>query len=178
MGLAQIVSPAMLHRMRKFLPPIGFLILAGLFLAWWFQPANVLKRRIGSLFDTAEVPVTMSDLARSSRGPNVADYFAERVEIGAPDQVDERIRDSYHRDDIAGIYSAVARSCSQISIEKPEFESIEIDGSTARVRVRVDIIVELPSRRPVDGIQIMEMTWEKPENDWRLSSISWTETGR
>ncbi len=168
----------MLINMKKFLPALGFLILAGLFLGWWFQPANVLKRRIGSLFHTAEVPVTMSDLARSSRGPNVADYLAERVQVGAPDQVDNRIRDSYHRDDIAGIYSAVARSCSQISLEKPEFESIEIAGTTAKIRLRIDIIVELPSRRPIDGIQIMDMTWEKSENDWRLSSISWTETSR
>ncbi|MFC7337214.1 hypothetical protein ACFQY0_08495 [Haloferula chungangensis] len=164
--------------MKKFLPPLAVLILAGLFLGWWFQPENVLKRRIASLFDTAEVPITMSELSRSSRGPNVAEYLSERIDVGAPDQVDSRLRDSYHHDDLAGIYSAVARRCSQISIEAPTFESIEIDGNTARVRLRVDIIVEFSDRRPVDGIQVMDMTWEKPENHWQLSSISWTETGR
>jgi hypothetical protein len=178
MCLAQEASLAMLCLMKKFLPPLALLILIGLFLGWWFQPENVLKRRISSLFDTAEVPVTMSELARSSRGPNVAEYLGKRIEIGAPDNIDGRLRDSYHRDDLAGIYSAVARGCRQISLEAPEFESIEIEGSTARIRLRVDVIVELPSRRPVDGIQIMDMTWEKPENHWLLSSITWTETGR
>lgn len=164
--------------MRKFLPPLIVLILAGLFLNWWFQPENVLKRRVASLFDTAEVPVSMNELSRSSRGPNLTEYLSENVEIGAPDNIDERLRDSYHHDDLAGIYSAVARSCRQISLEEPEFESVEIDGTTARVRLRVDVIVELSSRRPVDGIQIMDMTWEKPENHWKLSTITWTETGR
>lgn len=168
----------MLVPMRKLFPALALLILVGLFLGWWFSPANVLKRRVTSLFDTAEVPVTMSELARSSRGPNVAGFLTEQIEIGAPDHVDDRLRESYHRDDLAGIYTAVARGCRQISLEEPEFVSIEIDGTTAKVRLRIDIIVELPSRRPVDGIQIMDMVWEKPDNKWQLSRITWTETGR
>ena len=164
--------------MKKFLPPLAFIVLMGLFLSWWFDAENVLKRRVGGLFDTAEVPINMSELTRSSRGPNVADYLSDRVEIGAPKNVDDRLRDSYHRDDLAGIYSAVARSCRQITFEAPEFESIEIDGTTARIRLRIDAIVELPSRRPVDGLQIIDMAWEKPENKWLLKSVSWTETGR
>ncbi|MEP4076903.1 hypothetical protein [Haloferula sp.] len=164
--------------MKKFLPPIAFLILVGLFLGWWFLPANVVKRRASNLFDTAQVPATMGELARSSRGPKVAEYLSEYIAIGAPEHVDGRLRESYHRDDLAGIYSAVARGCRRISLEQPEFESVQIDGTTAKVRLRIDAIAELPSRRPVDGIQIMDMVWEKPENQWKLSSITWTETHR
>ena len=80
MRLARDPSLAKHVRMRKLLPAIAFLVLFGLFLGWWYHPTNVLKRRVGSLFDTAEVPETMSELARSSRGPNLAEYLAEDIQ--------------------------------------------------------------------------------------------------
>ncbi|MEM1082880.1 MAG: hypothetical protein AAGI48_02065 [Verrucomicrobiota bacterium] len=164
--------------MRRYLPPIALLIVAALFLAWWFSPVNVLKRRVGNLFDTAAVPPTMSDIARSSRGPNVAEYLANRIEVDAPDDFDERLGSSYTRDNAAAYYSGAARYCRQVTFLEPAFENVEITGEDAKVRLRIDTIVELPDRRPVDGILIFDMDWTKAETGWLLKRAAWEETGR
>jgi hypothetical protein len=164
--------------MKRVLPAIALLILIGLLLGWWFLPENVLKRRVGSLFDTASVPITMSELARSSRGPNVAEYLSMSVDIAAPENFDDRMGAHYNRDDAAAFYSATARYCRQISFLEPEFTQVRIDGESAKVALDIDTIVELPDRRPVDGILKIEMSWEKVENRWLLSKVAWEEQPR
>ncbi|MGB6219420.1 hypothetical protein [Haloferula sp.] len=165
--------------MKKILTAVAVVALLGLFFSWWFHPTNVLKRRAASFFETAEVPVTMSELARSSRGPNIAEYLADHVEVIAPKNLEEDLRSGYSRDDAAAFYSGVARYCRQVSFLKPEAISVvHLGESNAKVALRIDTIVELPDRRPIDGILKIETTWEKVDGRWLMDGISWEETPR
>lgn len=178
MLLAPSPSLAKLLRMRKLLPAFATLILIGLFLGWWYLPQNVLKRRVANFFDTAAVPVTMSELARSSRGPNIAEYLAKRIEVVAPENVEEDLRSSYSRDDAAAFYSGAARYSRQISFLEPEFTLVEVTGEKAAVHLKIDAIVELPDRRPVDGIMKAETSWVKVDGKWQMDGLSWEELPR
>lgn len=163
---------------RKFLPLALVLLVAGLFLWWWMLPANVLKRRVASLLETAEVPPGMSDIARGARGPNLARYLDRKVRIVRPDDLRDEIPEAMERDTIAAYYSAGARSCSRIEFEQPEFDEILVKGDEAHVKFRVDAVAEFPSRRPADGIQVVETSWRKVDGDWLMTEVKWQETGR
>lgn len=164
--------------MRRYLPALLVVVILALLAAWWFSPKQVVKRRVLALLDTIEVPATMSDLARNTRGPNLATYLAERVTFNPPETLGGEIGSIYERDQIAARYSAVARYARSVSIEDVNILDIVIVDSTADVTLTLDAIVEAGDRRPADGIQHIDMVWTKTDEGWLLEEVSWIETGR
>ena len=163
--------------MKRLAIPVGILVLAGLAF-WWFSPTQVLKRRTAAFIDTANVPVAMSDLGRSARGKHVSDYLANRISVKSPEALAEEVGREFTRDEAAGLYSGVARYCKEISITDLEFEAVEVDGDVASVRFTADTIVDLPNRRPVDGLITANSFWRKTDNGWLLESFEWSESAR
>lgn len=161
--------------MKRFLPPLAFLLVFAGFLVWWFQPANVVKRRTDALLETAAVPASMSELARTTRGPNIGEFLAANVCISGPDEAEEGFGGTMDRDRLAGLYSSIARYCRQVTFEDPVFESVTIEDGKATVDLTVDALVELPDRRPVDGRQDVTLTWTKSEGPWKLTGFTWSE---
>lgn len=147
-------------------------------LAFWFSPTQVVKRRVLAMIRTASVPESMPEIARASRGRNLSDYLAPTVRLAGPEHVDEIPQGGIDRSQIAAAYTAAAGMCRFISLEDVEFESIDVLGDSAEVRFTVDAIVQLPSSRPLDGIQHVELQWSKTDDGWRLTRASWTESGR
>ena len=148
------------------------------FLAFWFSPTQVVKRRVLAMIRTASVPESMPELARASRGRNLADHLAPVVRLAGPPHVDELPVGGVDRSQIAAAYTAAATSCRFISLEDVTFESIDVLGDSAEVRFTVDAIVQLASSRPLDGIQHVELQWSKTDDGWRLTRAAWTESGR
>lgn len=157
--------------------PVVVLVLAG-FAFWWFSPTQVLKRRTAGFIDTARVPVSMSDLGRSARGRHLADYLAPRIEVESPENLAHEVGRTFTRDEAAALYSGVARYCREVSITKLGFVSVGFKDDKARVAFTADAIVELPNRRPVDGLVSVESRWRKVDGDWLLEAFEWTESAR
>ncbi len=164
--------------MRRYLPALLVVVILALLAAWWFSPTQVVKRRVLALLDSVEVPATMSDLGRNTRGPKLATYLAENVTFNPPDTLDGEIGSTYQRDQVAARFSAIARYCRRISIEDIDIHTIDVADTTATVSLTLDAIVEAADRRPADGIQHIDMEWSKTDQGWQLGEVSWTETGR
>lgn len=153
------------------------LLLAGL-AVWWFSPTEVVKRRVASFFSTAEVPATMSDIGRGARGTKVATYLAQSVTLNSPESVADEVGSTFSRDRASVMYAGVARFCREITFTDLEFTRVEITADAATVSFRIDTLVELPGRRPVDGIVVADSLWRKIDGDWLLESMRWTEEPR
>lgn len=163
--------------MKRIAIPAVVLAIVGLAI-WWFSPTQVLKRRTAAFIDTANVPSNMSDIGRGARGKNLSDYMADRVRVDSPEDLAEELGREFSRDRAAALYTVVARYCREISITDLIFESVTHDGDHAVVRFSADTIVDLPNRRPVDGIVTVESRWQKTEGDWLLESFEWSESPR
>ncbi len=162
--------------MKRLLAPIACLIAAlALFLWWWTQPERVVARRVVDLFDTVEVRSETGSILRGTRGQAVEKFLAPRVILRG---TVEEAQDDFSRADLSARYGALARYAKSILIGKPEIDSVVVDGSRATVEARIDAVVELNDRRPLDGIQHITMIWEKNEDGWQLAEASWTESGR
>ena len=170
----------MLPAMRRLLVPLLLLlVLAAGFGWWWNQPERVVARRIISLFDTAKVEDTDSDISRTTRGSAIEGYLAPNVTVHGTEETNEYVEGPQSRDSLVANYTMAARSARRISFEKPEIDEVTVTGETAQALARVDTIVELNNaERPADGILHLDMEWKKIDGKWVLSSVSWKETGR
>ncbi|BCX50190.1 hypothetical protein HAHE_40980 [Haloferula helveola] len=148
------------------------------FLLWWFSATQVLKRRVSSLIDTAVVPASMSDIGRGARGPNVAEFVAGSLEIDSPPSLAQDLGPDLNRDTVSALYSAVAKYCRSITVNDLKIQSVDVDGETATVRFSADAVVDLPDRRPVDGIVDVDSRWRKTDGKWLLERFAWTESPR
>ena len=163
--------------MKRLLIPAAVLALGALAF-WWFSPERVLKRRVSGFIGTAQVPASMSDIGRNARGRHLSDYFADTLTVDSPDDLDEEVGTQFTRDHAAASYSMVATYCREISITDLSFADVRIDGDDAVVRFTADAIVELPQRRPVDGLITVESHWRKTAGRWLLKSFQWNESPR
>jgi len=164
--------------MKRLLPAAALLLLLAGFASWWFSPTQALKREVGELIDRARVPAAMSDLARSSRGRVIEPLLADPVEIDPAAAVRQAPSGAVPRQRLVALLSGAARYCRSISLEDLEFDRVEIDGDEARVEIRLDAIVEVGSRRPLDGIQVVTMRWTRADGDWLLAALAWEEQPR
>ena len=157
--------------------------MATFFAIWWFSAEQVLKRRVGDLIDAAEVSKLTSDLARQTRGQKIAGYFGKEVAVVPPGDVSGdiagRLDDgTMTRDRLVMLYSMAARGSREISFVDLEVRDVSVDGDRAEVPFRVDCVVDLDSRRPVDGLLDVQSQWVKSDDAWQIVELSWTEAGR
>lgn len=164
----------------KRLVPIGAIIVLAALAIWWFLPTQRMKRRVASMIETANVPSNMMDVARKTRGTNLAKYLAPEIRIDAPENTDERLlRDSIDRDRATVYYSGAASLAKRISLADLKIGTISFDGDTAKVGFELDAIVELPGRTPIDGILVVDSHWiHSDEEGWRMDAIGWLERPR
>lgn len=148
------------------------------FLIWWMSPTQVLKRRITNLIEEANVPAGMGKLGRNNRGPEVSEYMTEMIDVVPPSGLDDDINHNYDRETVSRYYSALAHYCKEISSKDLEIEEINVNGEMAEIYFRMDLVVDLGSRRPADGIMVARTTWKKLDGTWLLEFIEWTEEPR
>jgi len=164
--------------MKRIVLILGGVILSVIFFTWWFSPKQVLQRRVSSMLETATVPPTMSDAGKKARGPHLSNYLATQLEITPPDDFVSPVPDVVGRDQASALYSGAAVYSKEITFTDLNFEEIQPEGTQAEVRFNVDALVDLPNRRPVDGILHVTTHWEKIEGNWLLQRFSWTESPR
>lgn len=163
--------------MKRLIIPAAVILIAS-FSFWWFSPTQVLKRRTSAFIETANVPAGMGDLGRGARGRHLAGYLAPQIEVDSPQDLAAEVGRRFSRDRASELYSVVARYCRQISINDLAFDSVTVVDDAAEVLFTADAIVELPGRRPVDGLVVVESRWRKIDGEWRLEAFQWSESPR
>ena len=143
---------------------------------WWYSPEERVKRRLHAMIQAAQVPASMGDLSRGTRGNALAKFLAPRVEIVAPDSVRDELPDGIARNSAAALYSGLARWVREVTLGEAEITSIQVADDLAEVDFKVDALVQLSSRRPVDGTLIARSRWIKhPDHGWVMERIEWRE---
>ncbi len=166
--------------MRRFLVPIiALLVLLGAFAWWWSRPERVVSRRVAGLFEAANVEADAGNITRSTRGSALEPYLAETILFDGPGGATDEVEGPRKREDVVAMYTGLAKFCRSATVQDLVIESVEVTGDEALVKATVDAVIDLPSdERPVDGIQVLDMTWVKEEGVWRMSRAKWNETAR
>ncbi len=161
--------------MKKFAVAAGILVALGAFLAWWFQPVNVVTRRTGALLETIEIPAETGTIGRNARAGAISGFLAPRVEVLSPDHLEDEVGGSIDRDQLAGMFAALAQSCREIELGEPEGLVVTVSGGTASSRFRIEADARLPNRTPVQGRHEVELDWIKDDRRWVLKRARWSE---
>lgn len=157
--------------MKRLALPIAFVVLLGLFGAWWFSPTQVVKRKVKSLLTTLTFQKGEGKVGRQAGTYSLNALLAEQVDLENPDI--SEANGSLERSDLETAYSWLAEQAKETRFEVQSFDSISINGDQATVDLHLTGLVELPNYRPADGTYTVTFDWRKQEDGWRLKRASW-----
>jgi hypothetical protein len=161
--------------MKKTIYPILVLVVAGAFLAWWFSPSQVVKRKTDRLMELMSFEQGSGKAARQTGVYSLNALLAEEVELSSDSHPEmEGMRE---RQELESVYAWMAEHVVVSSFERVSFEKVEIRDKLAEVELTVAGVVELPGSKPVNGRYAVFLLWMKVENQWRLGHARWTKAG-
>jgi hypothetical protein len=158
--------------MRRLLPVILTVIIAGGCLYWWFSPEQVVKRRTESFLKILTLEATESPTSRQMGAYSLNALLAGQVALENP-TINEA-NGSFERPDLESAYAWLCQQAKQTRFELVNFESVTISGKAAKVTFTLNALVELPTYRPADGVYQVVFDWQEAEDGWRLTSAKWT----
>ena len=124
------------------------------FLVWWFQPAQVVKRRTNTLLEILTLDEGTGSSIRQMGGYSINKLLAPEVELESA-------------------YTSLCNRAKFSRFSMAAVRLIDIDGDTARVDCSVDALVELPEIRPADGRYDCSFVWIRADDGWRLTKAVW-----
>lgn len=157
--------------MKRLLISLSFVVILGLFAAWWFSDKQVLKRRTHSLLETLTFDAGTSRTTRQLGGYTFNGLLAPEVELINP-TINEA-NGSFERTELESGYSWLAAQAKQSKFEAKEIQSIEINGKRAILTLTLSGMVELANYRPADGNFRVIFYWTKSDDGWRLTKADW-----
>ncbi len=157
--------------MRRFVIPIVFLIVAGLFCLWWYSPTQVLKRRTAALLSTLTLDAGEGKANRHLGAYSLNGLLAGQVELETP-TIDEA-NGTFERDELEAAYNWLCEHAKQTRFELESLRAIKITGDTAEMKLTLTGLVELPTYKPADGSYDVTFDWVKDKDAWRLSRAVW-----
>lgn len=164
--------------MKKTIYPLLVLVVAGVFLAWWFSPSQVVKRKTDRLLELMSFEKGAGKAARQAGVYSLNALLAQEVELSSESHPE--VDGMHERQELESAYAWLAEHVVQSSFERVSFDKVEIREPLAEVEMTVDGVVELPGSKPLDGRHVVFLLWMKDENDWRLGHARWKKavTGR
>ncbi|MBK1884076.1 hypothetical protein JIN85_16775 [Luteolibacter pohnpeiensis] len=143
------------------------------FMAWWFSPVQVLKRRTSGLFDTLTLERDSAPAYRHLKELAIGSKLADYVTLEAPSIGD--VNGRFERSQLESGFSFLSSNAIESAFEDEKFVSVTSDGETGTVVVELTGLVALKEYRPVDGRFHVELNWKKSDDGWRLEKASWKE---
>ena len=143
------------------------------FLAWWFSPVQVLKRRTDGLLETMTLEEGTSTASRQMKSFSLNAKLGGNVELKTP--TIEEANGRFDRSQLEQGFSYLCGNAKQSFFKIERFTSVTANGDEGHVELRLDGLVELKSYRPVDGKFDVELDWRKEKDGWRLIRASWDE---
>jgi hypothetical protein len=162
--------------MKRYLPYAAVFLALVLAAAWWFSPAQVIKRRTLSLLDTLTMEPGEARSGRALGSYSLNALLAPEVELDTP-TIGEA-NGTFDRGELESAYSWLSSNARETRFELDRFQSVTTEGDEGTVVFSLDALVELAERRPVDGHFEVTFRWRRDDlGKWRLHSASWDQTG-
>lgn len=155
---------------RAAIPFIALLLLGG-FLIWWFQPAQVVKRRTNTLLELLTLDEGKGISSRRMGSYTLNSLLAEEVTLESPSIPEAN--GSFERHELESAYLALCKQAKFSRFTMVGIEAISIDGDDAHVDCTLDAVVELPSIRPADGRYECSFDWVRNDDGWRITRAAW-----
>lgn len=157
--------------MKRIIPALLLLALAGAFLFWWFSPEQVVKRRTESFLKVMTLEGSESPTSRQLGTYSLNALLAEQVSLES--STIHEANGTFERPELESAYSWLCQQAKKTHFDLVKFDSINVAGTRAKVAFTLDALVELPNYRPADGNYQVVFDWEKAEDGWRLSAAKW-----
>lgn len=157
----------------KRLAAVIALVLSVAFAIWWFSPTQVVKRRTNKLMGTLTLEEGSGSAARHLNTLSFGGLIAEEVTLDVPG-VGEANGEFSDQDLNAG-FSWLTTQARFTKFEVTEFTKVGVGGDRAEVSAKVEAVVALPDYRPADGAYLMDLSWVREEDGWRLVRVKWRE---
>ena len=141
------------------------------FLVWWFQPAQVVKRRTNTLLEILTLDEGTGSSIRQMGGYSINKLLAPEVELESSSI--SQANGSFERHELESAYTSLCNRAKFSRFSMAAVRLIDIDGDTARVDCSVDALVELPEIRPADGRYDCSFVWIRADDGWRLTKAVW-----
>ena len=153
--------------MKRNLIILAVLVIITGVLIWRSQPDQVLKRRSKDLIGMASsvsVGAGIFDLNRLKI--LLADEVALEIEQVSND------RKVVAEAQVISAYQWLGENVKRSSFEIVEFVGIDIDGSQATIKARVEGVIETENIRSMDGEYLVTFVWRKDaRGDWVLAEL-------
>ena len=159
--------------MKRIALPVFAVAVFAAFLFWWFSPVQVLKRRTTNLLETLTMPPGSGSSGRQLGVYSLNALLASQVEL-----VTETIPEangSFDRSEIESGFSWLCGQSKQTRFELLRVDSVTVNGDKGVLRCDLQALVELTSRRPVDGRFDVTFEWTRSDDGWRLERATWEE---
>jgi hypothetical protein len=157
--------------MKKTIYLLLVLAMAGLILAWWFSPSQVVKRKTDRLLELMSFEKGSGRASRQTGVYSINALLAQEVELSSESHPE--VDGMRERQELESAYAWLAEHVVESSFERVSFEKVEVRETLAEVELTVEGVVELPGSKPVDGRHLVYLLWMKDENEWRLGHARW-----
>ena len=144
------------------------------FLVWWLSPTQQVKRQTGKLMKTLTVEQGTSPAVRQLGGYSLNGLIAKELILETP--TISEANGTFEREQIETGFSWMVGQAKFTKFKVRDFETVEVNGTRAKVTAIIEGTVAFALYRPVDGPYRVEMDWEKEEDGWHLSRAKWTES--
>ncbi|MES2439622.1 MAG: hypothetical protein V4584_11170 [Verrucomicrobiota bacterium] len=138
---------------------------------WWFSPGQVVKRRTKSLLTTLTLDSGGGKIGRHTGAYSLNALLAEQVTLDTPTL--KEANGTFERNELESAYSWLCDQAKQTRFELQHFNSVTVNGDTAKVELNLIGLVELPNYRPADGTYDVTFDWQKEKDGWRLNHATW-----
>jgi hypothetical protein len=162
--------------MKRIGLPVFVIALLGAFLFWWFSPVQVIQRKTGTLLETLTLRASTGTASRQMGVYSLNALLADEVELKSTSI--REANGSFERSEMESAYSWLCGQAKHTRFDLISFRSVDIDDKTATVNFTLNAVVELPAYRPADGDYDVQLRWQREKDGWKLSSATWTESGK
>ena len=139
---------------------------------WWFSPEQVIKRRTTHLMDVLTMAEGSGGPLRQGKVYSMNGMLAPQVTLTIPDVADAN--GTFDKQEMESAFSWICQNTKQSDFRITEFQEIETEGETAKVRFTVKGFIELRAGgRPADGTFDVTIDWRKGGDGWRYDAVTW-----
>jgi len=157
--------------MRRFISLLIVLAAGAGFLAWWFSPGQVVKRRTRDLMEVLTLNVATPTGTRNFGTFKLEQLLAPKIEFSVPSMAD--LNGSHDRADVTSGFSILCSNAKETKFKVKDLHSVTVNGNKATVNASLEILVDLKSAQAVDETGESILHWTKTEDGWRLDGADW-----